>query len=153
MSLNDEDASLSDIRHKRIEAASRLGGLMPEPSGTEVNGFRSRDCNVALFSVKLESTSAEPQNYLTKRDEYPHGSGCEDPVCSLFQNGNGWRDSICTLFHAKGLQTCQVEIPGAGGSCAATTSLEYDPSSCQVDLENGVNVDYAVKEKVFTEAP
>lgn len=153
MASNDEGASGSDLRHKRMEAASRLGGLMPEPSFTEMNGFRLRDSSAALLPVKLESTSAEPQTYLKGREEL-HGSGRKDPIRVLFQSESGWQDPFCTLFQTRNIATCQVENPDAGGSCTLATPLkESDASSRRVNLKNGVSIDYAVKEKDHRVAP
>lgn len=147
MVLNDEDASGSISRDKQMEAASRLGGLMPEPFVTERNRFRPRDRNATSSSVKLESTYAEPQTYLERKEEYLHGSGWKDPICSLFHNGGGRQDSISTLFQTKDLATCQVEIPDAGGSfTVATPFKDSDTSSRMVDLKQ-VSIDYAFKEK------
>jgi len=148
MASNDEVTFGSDLRHKRIEAASRLGGLMPESSFIKTNEFRPRDCNAALLSVEFESTSAKLQTHLKRREEHPHGSGSKDSIYSSFHVGSGWQDSIRNLLQTKSLANCPLDIPDAGGSCAVVTSLkETDVPSRRVYLKNGDSIDNAVKEK------
>lgn len=129
-----------------MEAASRLGGLMP--CITEVNEFRPLDRNLASLSVKREPTSLKPRTHLKRRAENLHGRGWKDPMYSEFQNGSGWQNPICTLHQSKNQATCQVENPDAGESCTQATPFEEsDVSSSSLDLKSGVIIDYAVREK------
>lgn len=143
---NDKDASGSDFREKLMQAASRLGGLMTEPSATEVNGFQPSDLNVALLPGHLEYTSADPQTDPKRREEHLHGSRWQDPFCSLFRV---WQDPICTLFQTKNLAPCtQVENVDAGGSYTSGTPLyKSNATSRRFDLKYGVGTDCAVKQK------
>jgi hypothetical protein len=148
--VQDGHVAMQDVK-RCVEAAKRLKGLTTQSSDTETNGFPAHEGrHAALRPVKLEDTCAEPQMDLKRREGHLHGSGWQDPICSLFQNESGsWQDPICALFQTKTLATCQAEDLEASGSYSLATPPETpfqgsDASSRRVNLKNGTGcADYA----------